>query len=103
MTTFVGYDYLVTRKNGENGGKMKMTGVGEFWGKSSHTLNSISNSRNTKKHAQLKQQQKHQQARSIEVLNEIMYASKRRSFSSPTASVFFCDCCWGIQSQVFGK
>ena len=33
MTTFVGYDYLVTRKNGENGGKMKMKGVGEFLGK----------------------------------------------------------------------
>jgi hypothetical protein len=33
MTTFVGYDYLVTRKNKKNGGKMKMKGVGEFWGK----------------------------------------------------------------------
>jgi len=79
-----------------------MNGVGEFWGKSSHTLNSISNSRNTNKHAQLKQQQKHEQARSIEVENEVMYASKRRSFSRPTVSVFFCDCCWGIQSQVYG-
>jgi len=38
MTTFVGYDYLVTRKNKKNGGKMKMKGVGEFWGKSSHYL-----------------------------------------------------------------
>ena len=38
MTTFVGYDYLVTRKNKKNGGKMKMTGVGEFWEKSSHYL-----------------------------------------------------------------
>jgi hypothetical protein len=38
MTTFVGYDYLVTRKNKKNGGKMKMNGVREFWGKSSHYL-----------------------------------------------------------------
>jgi len=59
---------------------------------------SLLNSRNTNKHAQLKQQQKHEQARSIEVENEVMYTSKRRSFSRPTVSVFFCDCCWGIQS-----
>ena len=58
MTTFVGYDYLVTRKNGENGGKMKMKGVGEFLGK-------------IVSYPKLyQQQQKHQKARSIEATAE---------------------------------
>jgi hypothetical protein len=70
---------------------------------SSYLKGGLGGSITSHKHAQLKQQQKHEQPLPIEVENEAMYASKRLSCSRPTASVFFCDCCWGIQSQLFEK